>query len=339
MIINNNRALFTTSITAVLLVCMLTPNQSYGLGSIAHNYVAKQVAQEIKENNPKLYKIITDNWNDYLVGSDYPDTGYMPGATYGEISHCQSFVVTFIKRLHTNYRKPFPNSNRLLAFLMGICTHIQSDITSHWTYYDLVAKYDFHNLPDPQAAWNTAHEYMDPASDFYVIVQKHIYDHPTKWDVPVEDLVKIYIIMGHHVPAEEIVEANAIYYIATGIDETIIAYPGYWYDKYVGVPWGMAHLETPDTKKLRYGAFPGQIDDSRTYLGNVWIQYTLNPPTVDFSMQRQRPGQSSRPWLSPTIQVVSDALANKSMQVVRTLDSEGYVTLENPNQTGVVQAA
>ena len=61
MIINNNRALFSTSITAVLLVCMLTPNQSYGLGSIAHNYVAKQVAQEIKENNPKLYKITTDN--------------------------------------------------------------------------------------------------------------------------------------------------------------------------------------------------------------------------------------------------------------------------------------
>ncbi len=340
MFITTNRVLFTKSIIAILLVCMLTPNQSYGLGSLAHNYVAKQVAQQIKETNPKLYQIIEDHWNDYLVGSDYPDTGYIPGATYGEISHWQPFVDAFIKHLHDAYPEPSVKRDRLLAFLMGICTHIQSDITVHWTYYNLVAKYDFDNLPDPETAWNTAHEYMDPATDFYVIVRKHIYNHPTIWCIPVDDLVNVYKIMNHDVTAEEIIHANAIYYIVTGIDETLIALPGYWYDKHVAVPWGIEHLETSDTNELRYGAFPGQIYDSSTYLEAVWIQYTINPPTVDFSKQQQRPGRSSRPWLSPTMQLVSDALSNKSIQVHQSLDSEGYVTLrQDPNQTEVLQAA
>ena len=188
----------------------LMTNQSFGLGCLAHNYVAEQTAS-LLETETELYKIITDNWNEYLVGSDYPDTGYIPWATYGEITHWQPFANAFIDHLHSVYPNPSQKRDRLLAFLMGVGTHNQSDITAHWTYYNLVAEYDFDNKPDPGQAWNTAHQYMDPASDFDTIVNKGIHNHPVIWWVPVSDLVAIYQLMKHDISALEIIRSNAIY--------------------------------------------------------------------------------------------------------------------------------
>ena len=225
-----------------LLLLLIIPTTFYvpinPLGCLAHNYIAEQTALLCKDSQPELYKIIQDNWNCYLVGSDYPDTGYMPGATYGELTHWQPFVDAYISYLHKAYPIPSSERNKRIAFLMGICTHIQADITSHWTYYDLVALYDFDNLPTPDAAWHKAHAYMDPASDFYVIVNKMIFNHPAFWWIPVGDLVAVYELMGHTISPTEIIRSNFIYYFAVGIDETVIALPAYLYDKNIAIPWG-----------------------------------------------------------------------------------------------------
>src|SRR5262245_56122158 len=112
------------------LVFFAMPASCFALGCLAHNYVAEQVAPQLESSSPDLYSIISANWNAYIVASDYPDTGFVPGATYGEISHWQPFADAFISYLQDTYPTPSTQRDRLIAFLMGVGTHIQSDITA-----------------------------------------------------------------------------------------------------------------------------------------------------------------------------------------------------------------
>jgi hypothetical protein len=313
-----------------VLISFATQQLTYAIGCLAHNYVAQEVASQLENLEVDLYKILKDHWNDYLVGSDFPDTGFIGGATYGEITHWQPFVDAFIRHLHKNYPCPCEPRDRLIAFLMGIATHNQSDITAHWTYYNLVAEHDFPGDPD---AWSKAHSYMDPGTDFYVIVNKQIFNHPLIWWVPVEDLVAIYQSMNHPVSSEEIIKANIIYYLAVGITETTIALPAYWYDKEVAVPWGMTNLETPDQPDKRIGAFPGMTNDSTTYLQSVWAQYKSNGKS-NFTQKQPCPA-AIRPYLPPSVSRLAKAYDQKLITVNQR--TAGSLTL-TPGAITVTQA-
>ncbi|EKD76918.1 MAG: hypothetical protein ACD_42C00534G0006 [uncultured bacterium] len=262
----------------VLGFLVLLPTLSFALGDLAHNYVAEGAATEIQTSSTDdaLKSVLTTYRNDYLVGSDYPDTGYIHGFNYGEDSHWPYFVNAFSDYLKQSCSNPTSASaqthcDQMTAFLLGVATHVRSDIVSHWTYYNFVALHDFGS--SDHDAWEKAHSAMDPASDFYVIVRKGIYDHPVVWWVPVNDLVTIYATMKKNniitdvVTADEIIQANAIYYVATGLSEDTIAYPAYTYDTLYHIPWGIAHLDDPDPQ---YGAFPEMIRQSATYVQTVW---------------------------------------------------------------------
>ena len=163
---------------------------NFALGDLAHNYVAKQVATKAEITDARLQSILTIYQNAYLVGSDYPDTGYVPGFHFGEDSHWPYFVDPFIDYIKTTYHAPTTiaeetHRDQLIVFLLGVGTHIQSDIVSHQIYYHLVAQHDFGS--DSHDTWEKAHAAMDPASDYDVIVQQGIYDHPVIWWVPVAD--------------------------------------------------------------------------------------------------------------------------------------------------------
>lgn len=250
--------------------------KNFALGDLAHNYVAKKAATEAQTKDARLQSILTVYQNTYLVGSDYPDTGYVPGFHYGEASHWPYFVDPFIDYIKKNYSAPKTmaeqeHRDQLIAFLLGVCTHVQSDIVSHQVYYNFVAQHDFGSTDHD--AWEKAHDAMDPASDYDVIVKQGIHDHPVIWWVPVTDLVNVYKIMKEKniiqetVTAQQIIEANAIYYVATGLPENVVAYPMYEYDSQYYIPWGMAHLEDPNPQ---YGAFPEMAHQSAQYVENAW---------------------------------------------------------------------
>ena len=313
-------------LTALVLSTCATTAPLAALGCLAHTYIAEQVGPRLQQPNPDLYQIIANNWNEYIVASDYPDTGFMPGATYGEISHWQPFADAYISYLHTAYPDPSSKQSKLIAFLMGVATHMQSDITSHWTYYDLVALHDFNNQPDSGQAWQRAHQDMDPGSDFYVVVNKGIYDHPVRWWVPASDLENVYKIMGKDISAEEIIRSNAIYYLALGLDETLIALPAYLYDRYLEVPWGMANLETPDSPDLRVGAFPGQINDSVNYVNALWAKFQAPNTYFNFSEQQPRKSKSIRPRISAAMRLVAQALDNGWVTFDPIYEPDGSVT-------------
>lgn len=319
--------ILTRVLVSSIMMCIGFQDSCFGLGSIAHNYVAKEVETLLGANSPQMQGIISAHANGYLVGSDYPDTGFVPGATYGEDSHWQPFVNAYIAHLHESYPTPSDSRDQLLAFLFGICTHIQSDITSHWTYYDLVAAHDFENKPDPGTAWSTAHQLMDPGSDFYVIANKQIYNHPSEWWVPVSDLVEVYAKMNKEVSAEEIIRSNIIYYIATGLDENLIALPAYLLERYVVIPWGMSNLETEDTPELRIGAFPGQINDTVQYLNQVWLQYQTPATPLDFDAQQPKPGTSSRPSFTLAMTFAQKAVDKGWLTIEPLYNADGSITL------------
>ena len=312
----------------IFLCCwILVPALSSALGDIAHNYVAEGVATQVAPTNAHLQSVLTINHNAYLVGSDYPDTGYVPGFHYGEDSHWPYFVTPFAAYIKKNCRDASTpemqaHCDKLTAFLLGAVTHIKSDIVSHWTYYNFVALHDFGS--ESTDDWNKAHAAMDPASDYYVIVRKHIYDHPVIWWVPVADLVNVYAIMLQNkvisdtVTANDIIEANAIYYVAMGLTEDTIAYPAYSYDALYYIPWGIANLENPDPQ---YGAFPEMIRQSAQYVEDVWNSIEGNTPLATQPFQKTNIQETVR-----YADVVKKALADKLITITPTKDAFGDVT-------------
>ena len=314
--------LFSKLATLTKLVALSSiPFVSYGLGALAHNYVANESVHALSQNQPALYKLIQQNKTAYLIGSDYPDVGYVPGATFGEDSHWQPFVNAYLNYLNKHYPKSSKHRDKLLAFLLGATTHIKSDIISHWTYYKHVAKHDFKNQSD---AWDKAHHHMDYGSDFYAIVKQHVYTNPLQWWVPISDLQQIYQGMGLKVKKQDLIRANIIYYLATGLVEDLIAFPGYAYLTYYKTLWGMTHWQTPSSDSKKVGAFPEQIHSASHYLVATWQaskSNTLLPP----SFANQRPNKNK--LLSPFIDFATKAINKGWLQVETHLDKQGNLSL------------
>lgn len=310
----------------ILLSCLSTA--SLALGDLAHNDVAEGAAAQIPDSQGALKTLLATYQNEYLVGSDYPDTGYLPGFNFGEDSHWPYFVTPFADYIKTTCTNPSVDQkvhcDQMTAFLLGVTTHVKSDIVSHWTYYNFVALHDFGS--SSQDAWNQAHSAMDPASDFYVIVRKGIYDHPLVWWVPVNDLVTVYATMLKNnvikdtVTADEIIKANAVYYVALGLTEDLIAYPAYTYDAIYHIPWGIANLENPDPQ---YGAFPEMIRQSANYIQDTW-GYIQGNPTKLWSIQSKK--MDANIVTQQAGALVKKAMDDHLIQVTPEKDAYGDVT-------------
>lgn len=265
----------------LLLILGILPAWGFSLGVLCHNYVANQAAVQISAENPTVAAFLRKYHNAYVVGSDYPDTGFVGQHDYGEIAHWPNFVDPFVALIRAKYANAtgtaLEHRNRLIAFLMGVGTHIKSDIVSHWTYYVWVAKQDFHaSGRDAEVGgkiYEKAHSLMDPGSDAYVTVRKGIYNHPVHWWVPVSDLVTVYGKMGHQISRETIIDANAEYYVLTGLDEDLIAYPEYLYDALYKAPWAMAHFDDRDAK---LGALPEMERQSGLYALDIYQRATAH---------------------------------------------------------------
>ncbi|MDP1575097.1 MAG: zinc dependent phospholipase C family protein [Coxiellaceae bacterium] len=308
-----------------LFFSILLPSLSFALGDLAHNYVAEGAAAQ---TDGALKSVLTTYQSEYLVGSDYPDTGYLPGFNFGEDSHWPYFVTPFADYIRNTCQDAKTvdqqtHCDQMTAFLLGVATHVKSDIVSHWTYYNFVAQHDFGALNPTN--WNKAHSAMDPASDFYTIVRKGIYDHPVTWWVPVDDLVKIYAEMKQNkvitdtITADEIIKANAIYYVALGLTEDLVAYPVYTYDALYNIPWGIAHLDDPDPQ---YGAFPEMIRQSAIYIQDVWSHihgsgtlWTMTPKKMDVNSTTTQVSE-----------IVKNALDNHLITITPEKDNLGAVT-------------
>lgn len=212
---------------------LLISNNSDACGGITHMLIAKESVAFMSD--AALRNIILDNMDAYLVGSNYPDSGYVDGAHYGEDSHWEPFISAFINYLHTQYVYPDQQNPKLVAFMLGCATHVQSDIIFHGLFLGKLTEEDFHG--DRKAA----HTAMDNGLDLLINIERNQWiTHPLEWWVPVNDLVAIYHDMGKdQYTAKEILWGNDVY-SKVGIAERVISPDTYAYIRW-RMPWMSAN--------------------------------------------------------------------------------------------------
>ena len=216
----------------ILLLVMLsfTFGQARADGGITHMFVASEVVQQLPDK--PLRDLLLANMDAYLVGAYYPDSGYVDGAHYGEISHWDPFIYAFADYIDDQYADPVAQNPRLIAFLFGCAAHSVADIVSHQIFYPVSAQHDFKN------DWQTAHTYGDIGIDLLVNIDKQRWiKNPQTWWVPVADLIQVYHRMGNdQYTADEIINGNKVIAVA-GFEEKMISSPAYPYLAWYKMPW------------------------------------------------------------------------------------------------------
>lgn len=236
---------------------------SYGAGSITHMFIAKEAAMALSEK--QLKNLILNNMDAYLVGSNFPDTGYIQGTDYGLDSHLEGFINTFITYLHEQYSFPEQQNPKLVAFLLGCATHQTVDQLFHGVFINKISAEDFHG------DWQKAHRASERNLDFLINVDKNQWlERPRIWWVPIHDLLAVYRKMGKNkYSASEILWGNAVYSFS-GMNERILSLAGYYY----------AQRETPWLARHYYDSPQGLLfaeQLSSNYMLDVW-HHILNCP-------------------------------------------------------------
>jgi hypothetical protein len=258
--------------------------QAYAAGGITHMFIAKEVIPHLSDRD--LKNLIENNLDAYLVGSNYPDSGYMQGTHYGDATHWQKFIDTSVIYLHERYPYPEQQNPALVAFLLGCATHIVSDQVFHGAFINKVSKEDFHHH------WQTAHTVSEEGLDMLVLLDKKQWQvRPVIWWLPLHDLVQIYQRMGkNNYSQSEIFWGNTLYSL-TGIGQRALTPFGYNYIK-LTMPWLSHHYE--DTKE---GGLLMTEQLTINYLQETWKKITVKVSTAETHPKLQVAPETS---ISPT---------------------------------------
>ncbi len=272
-----------TVLLALLLFFASTQNFSFAAGGITHMFIAKEIIPHLSDKD--LKNLIENNLDAYLVGSNYPDSGYMPGTHFGNASHWQKFIDTFVAYLHERYPYPEQQNPALVAFLLGCATHIESDQVFHGAFMNKISKEDFHQH------WQTAHTVSEEGLDMLIMLDKKQWQvRPMIWWLPLHDLVQIYQRLGIHYSKSEIFWGNTLYSL-TGIGQRALTPLSYNYIK-LTMPWLSRHYY--DTKN---GGIAMTEQITINYLQETWKKITVKVATAERHPKKQIVPETS---ISPT---------------------------------------
>lgn len=206
---------------------------AYAGGGMTHMFLAEETIALLPDAT--LRGILLSHLDAYRVGAYYPDSGFVGNNEYGEDSHWDTFINTFMQHIKLTYPNPAQSNPKLVAFFFGCAVHRLSDEIMHWTFYNVSKDKDF------AGDWNLAHQYGDIGIDLLINVDKNQWmTHPSEWWVPVRDLVAVYHAMGKdQYTAEQIIRGNVALYFA-GYGERILSIPAYPYLQQ-RMPWTAAH--------------------------------------------------------------------------------------------------
>lgn len=215
------------------IIMLMGCSSALAAGGTTHIYIAEKTRANLPEG--PLKTILTIYQDDYYTGADYPDSGYVKGASYGEISHWDPFLDAYIEYLHKASSHPKQDKQRLIAFLMGVATHRVADELWHWTFINHLAEQDFNGN------WDDAHTAADRGIDIIIAVDLGMKDLSLVWRAPVSELTEVYKLMGHRVTAQEINTASKIFDLALRAERAAspLMYPFYKYQ----MPWGIQHYQ------------------------------------------------------------------------------------------------
>lgn len=284
-------------------------------GGITHMLIAEQSIKHVSDMH--LRNLLLDNLDAYLVGANYPDSGFVAGTHYGEDSHWDPFIFTFADYIKQTYSQPEFENPRLVAFLFGCATHSVSDIIIHWTFYPKSAAEDFHGN------WNLAHQHGDFDLDLVINVDKdRWFAHPQTWWVPVQELTEVYRRMGKsEYTSKEIILGNSIYSLA-GIGERAIALPAYPFLK-LKMPWTTKHYE--DAKEG--GLLVDEVAVAK-YMDQLWLRLHNKPYHLLHLTAFKKPPHHD--VSNPAIRFAEDALQNGTASMPAATKPDGSVEINAP---------
>ncbi len=242
-----------------LFLSFLFPSSAFAHGGLTHMYIAQETIALLPD--AKLRNLLLDNFDAYLVGAYYPDSGYIHGATYGEDSHWDPFIFAFADYIKETYPDAEITNPKLVAFLFGCAVHKESDVISHWTFYNYIAEHDFDGDKDK------AHQYGDVGIDLLLnLDQNRWFSAPSKWWIPLKDLLAVYHKMGKdQYTAKEIRWGTSVISVA-GFGERLISAPAYTYLRWK-MPWTAKNYET-----WPQGGLNDNEHQTASYLMSIWAR-------------------------------------------------------------------
>lgn len=231
----------------------------WSAGGATHIFIAELSRGALPDS--RLKQLLIENEDAFFIGSNYPDTGYLPGANYGEITHWDPFIDAATDYINEKYPNAIETHPKLIAFLMGIASHRVSDEVWHWTFINHLADKDF------GGDWDKAHSHADIGFDMIIhIDKKRLLVSPNEWWIPLDDLLMIYERMEHKVGRDEIEQANHIYKSLMVLERVgaPFLYPYYK----LRMSWGRKHYQDDE-----YGGFKEIESEVAAYLQKTWRRF------------------------------------------------------------------
>lgn len=308
----------------IFLLSFILSMPSYSGGGMTHMYIAQQAIKEISD--PHLRYLLLTNLDAYLVGAYYPDSGYIKGLKYGEISHWDPFVNAFSQYLQKEYTDPVIQNPKLVAFLFGIASHRVSDEVIHWIFYKELAAKDFRNNQEE------ANNYGDVSIDLLLAVDKNQWEnYPKNWWVPINHLEKIYRNMGVSVAGYEIIYGTSVLKYA-GYLEKMIAEPAYPFLK-LRTPWLSHHyLNWP------IGGIQADSIQVAQYQNKLWQQLNNKKLLLPAKINTVREANHLHHSLTNVIDdFAADVMKANLIIIPAALNKDGSVELKEPDIKSYIQ--
>jgi Zinc dependent phospholipase C len=290
---------------------------AYAGGGMTHMFIAEGTIAKLP--NEKLRHLLLDNLDAYLVGSYYPDSGYVKGTHHGTDSHGDAFIYAFTDHIKEKYSDPVIQHPKLVAFLFGCAVHRVSDEIIHFVFYMQAKDKDFNG------DYNKAHEYSDTGIDLLLNIDKNQWmTHPNTWWVPVNDLLNVYHRLGKdQYTADQIRWGNTALFLA-GYGERIISPFAYPYLRWKA-PWTATHYyDWPQ------GGILMDEDKVAEYLMDLWDRLNNKKSDTTKRAIAQTSLHRVSSETSPAVDFAQNIMQSGAVNIPVKSNDDGSIELQSP---------
>ena len=172
---------------------------------------------------PAFMPLLEENLGAVFAGSPYPDYLYACGPNHdnGEYTHWSPFQAVAAKYIRDEYPEPRNATGRaLVAFLAGVASHYMADISWHGLAetpggYGLIETVGVLDFGCDGSLCSVAHTYSDTGGEFAAVYENAVpWDDPTAWVIPVQDLLRIYVMANRSDVTASAIEECALVFFA-----------------------------------------------------------------------------------------------------------------------------
>ncbi len=188
---------------ALFLLALVAPGLVQAAGLTQHQFMS-DIAQGLV-SDPDLGDCLANHRNAYLMGAPFPDTGWVIfNDPLSETAHRTAFIDAFVDHIRETYAYPYADQQRLIAFMLGVASHVADDPPYHSGFIQAVADHDFNGN------YQLAHGMCDAGLEFIAIVDHDRWeDVPTYW-LPLWDIEQVYARLGEHYDRWEFILGNMV---------------------------------------------------------------------------------------------------------------------------------